>query len=272
MRRRQLLRSAAAAAALAFAPGFVRRAFGDGSCPLPANGKGSADNASLLAEALARAQRNGRTLLVLVIPEDDGKKYDRGSAFGAWLNHGTPKQLAPLSACEVVCARMTEVRQLVTGGTIAGALTGEPLMVAFWPEPKTVIPLGAELPEVRGGKLGGRGDWQAMTKREDQLVDQRIALLANLLRNLRKDADHFDADAVALAAEVKARLVAQRVPGSRWGRASGCGTTVEGDEGGLQPACGMGHVPNKASRFLYMYAQTPGEQQREYLKQVKKSL
>lgn len=268
MKRRAFLKSAAAAA-MAVAPAMIRKAFGDGSCPTPAtSGKGTADNLGALSEAFRRAQRNGKTLLVFVIPADDGIKYDRGSAFGAWLNHGTPQQIAPLARCEVVCATMADVKRLVPG-----APGKEPLMVAVPPtgDDLMAIALDAELPVARGGK-GGRGDWNEMVKRDEEMVEKRIAVLAGLARNLWKDPFNIDANAVALAKEVKAKYVEQRVPGSRWGHASGCGTTVEGEEDEMRVACGMGHVPAKASRFLYMYAKTPGEQHRDYMKQVNKSL
>jgi hypothetical protein len=268
MRRRGFLKGALGIAALAAAPMLIRRAFADGSCPTPNNsGKGTADNLGALTDALKRAQRNGKHLLVFIIPAEDGIKYDRGSAFGAWLNHGTPKQIAPLARCEVVCATMADVKRLVP--SVQGK---EPLMVAIWPSGDQMLPivLDAELPLAPRGK--NFGDWKEVEKRDNEMVEKRIAVLAGLIRNLWKDPFNIDANADALAKEVKVKYVEQRVPGSRWGHASGCGTTVEGEEDEMRVACGMGHVPAKASRFLYMYAKTPGEQHREYMKQVNKSL
>ena len=39
-------------------------------------------------------------------------------------------------------------------------------------------------------------------------------------------------------------------------------SSVEGDDESMHVACGMGHVPSKSSRFLYLYAQTPAQQMR----------
>jgi hypothetical protein len=70
----------------------------------------------------------------------------------------------------------------------------------------------------------------------------------------------------ALGRSVAARVRGGRVPGSHWARASGCGLDeVEGmPERGevIAMDCGMGHVPPRASRFLYFYSQTPSERWR----------
>lgn len=65
----------------------------------------------------------------------------------------------------------------------------------------------------------------------------------------------------ALAASVRAHLVQAPIPGSRWARASGCGTDIEGETEVAMVACGMGHVPEKSQRFLYFFA-TPAERRR----------
>jgi len=64
-----------------------------------------------------------------------------------------------------------------------------------------------------------------------------------------------------LADAARARYRAQRVPGSKWGNATGCGETIEGEEDNLYVACGMGHVPPRSSRFLYFYTLPPNESQ-----------
>jgi len=235
--RRQML------AALALAPALIRRAFADESLPLPVL-------AGTAGDAVERARTRGRALLVFVIPADDGKKWDRGAAFGALLNHGTDRQLAPLAGVDVVCATMSDLRKLVPA-----VGDGEPLMVLADPARGTARHLDAKLPQHDRGWSRG-GDWQQQEAEDDRLDDKRIRILADLI------AGAGPADPTR-AAEVRARLTKRRVPGSHWANASGCGTTVEDDQPpGLLPACGMGHVPSKSSRFLYLYAQTPGEQLR----------
>ncbi len=66
-----------------------------------------------------------------------------------------------------------------------------------------------------------------------------------------------------LAATARAQLVQNRVPGSYWARGGSCGETIEGDEHPDMVDCGMGHVPSKAQRFLYLYTQTPWEQRQK---------
>jgi hypothetical protein len=68
-----------------------------------------------------------------------------------------------------------------------------------------------------------------------------------------------DERTAALAGVVKTRLGKQRVPGSHWARSMGCGTHIEGHpEIGRGIMCGMGHVPEKCSRFLYFYTVPTG--------------
>lgn len=119
MNRRKFLGSAATAAVIATWPGWLRRAFA-GTSAIEQEAAGLA----VLSEGYRHAQRAGKPLLVLVIPADGGQKYDRGRAFGEYLNHGSPEQLAPLALCEVACAEMAKLRRLVPA-----AGEGEPLMV-----------------------------------------------------------------------------------------------------------------------------------------------
>ena len=119
MNRRKFLGTAATAAVIATWPGWLRRAFAE----TPALAKEAAGLA-VLSEGYRHAQRAGKPLLVLVIPADDGQKYDRGRAFGEYLNHGSAEQLAPLALCEVACAEMAKLRRLAPA-----AGEGEPLMV-----------------------------------------------------------------------------------------------------------------------------------------------
>ena len=196
---------------------------------------------------------------MFVIPDDDGKKWERGRAFGELLNHGSAAQLAPLGLCEVVCATMAEVR-----GLLPSAGAGEPLMVLIDSAqvPARVQRIDPMLPDYPNEQRFD-ADWATRVKREDAISDQRIAVLArHLTAAVAPDSSSLAGREAALAGEVRDRLVKQRVPGSHWANASGCGTRVEEDKDEVGIACGMGHVPSKSSRFLYLYAQTPGEQYR----------
>lgn len=303
MKRRAFLGSAAQAGAsmallAASWPNFLREAFADDG---PAEQQ-KRDRLALISDAYRRAQQGGKPLLAIVIPAAREDKWKRGSHFGAWLNHGTVEQRWPLALCEVVCAGMDDLRQLVP--TVG---LGEPLMLLIETDrvPATVHRLDAKLPEPseelpRVRDLSAR---QLREQREDEAIDTRTALLAKLLSTavagspalLEKrvaqlrlalppatvSVDLHAAGLSAAQAATLAPLVAQtaaraepgersalyqllagaadtrlreeRIPGSHWARASGCGTTVEGVESNSIIGCGMGHVPQKSRRFLYFF-------------------
>ncbi len=200
------------------------------------------DGAALVAAAFRRAQRGKRPLLVVVIPED-GKKHDRGRAFGELLNHGGDAHLAPFGAAEVVCATLEDLRRIVPA-----VPSGRPVAVVVTPH---TTPIGVQLVDaaLEEGERDG----------EDDLADQRIAILGGAIRRaLRVPA----ADVKRLAAEAREAVVKKPPPGARWASGSGCGERVEGDDHPLMVKCGMGHVPAKSRRFLYLWAKLPSERYR----------
>jgi hypothetical protein len=243
MNRRRFLRaSSAAALALAAAPAWVRRAFADTACPPEAKNPRALAS---LAGAYRRAARLGRPLLVLVIPENDSAGWDRGAAFGEYLNHGTDAQLAPLAQVEVACARMHELKRLVPA-----APGGEPLMVLIDTRrvPATARALDVALPQYPEHR------WRTYDDvRDDAIADRRIQTLADTLARGLAPSGSAPGDEQTLAAEVRARVVKERVPGSYWARSHGCGTIIEGVNDNSSFGCGMGHVPTKSQRFLDFY-------------------
>lgn len=327
MNRRKFLGSAAAVAAAATWPAWLREAFAAGVAASPEQ---QAAELAVLSEGFRRAQRAGKPLLVLLIPADDGHKYERGAALGEYLNHGADEQLWPLSLAEVVCATLTNLRRLVpeAGGAAAGPRQkDEPLMVVVETDqvPARFQDLSGKLVASAGGRglfvegpqqkrRKGETDeqhWQRLRteqqRREDQEIAARIAVLSGLVRSgLGPDAaalerraaqarGHLEGTAAAqlevalsggvqptaeqvaaapalvaqaalkaqgelrarllasLAAHVTAKLRKERVPGSKWARSSGCATEIEGETSNVMVACGMGHVPEKSSRFLYFF-------------------
>jgi hypothetical protein len=62
------------------------------------------------AEALALAKRNGRPLLVFVVPEDARRRSNRGGVLGVYLNRASVEEMADLAMCGVWCATPTEIR------------------------------------------------------------------------------------------------------------------------------------------------------------------
>jgi len=63
--------------------------------------------------------------------------------------------------------------------------------------------------------------------------------------------------------------------GSHWANHSGCGpATVENmkddNDDVVGYGCGMGHIPSKSSRFLYFFAKSPQQLEREWMKAQEK--
>jgi hypothetical protein len=203
MKRRAFLGAAAKAGAIAVAawPHFLRAAFADENATDKERAAKDADHRerlALISDSYRRAQRIGKPLLALIIPGDRSQKWLRGEQLGSWLNHGSPEQRWPLALCEVVCAEMNDLRQLVP--TVG---LGEPLMVLIETDrvPATVRRLETKLPDGRSensGVLNNPREWQERERRIDQEIETRIALLAKLLH-----------DAVALDAAMLEQRVAQ---------------------------------------------------------------
>jgi hypothetical protein len=237
---------ASAAALAALWPAMVRRAFSDEAC--------AESPLARLAQVVAsfrRARASGKPLLVFVIPAAPEARWERGETFGELLNHGADRDLAPLAAAEVVCATMEDLRRIVPS---AGA--GEPLMVLVHPErlPATARQLDTALAP-RSSPFEEGMSWQEVERREDEASDKRIAAMGEMLRRALGDDERR---AASLAVEVRARLKDKPPAGTRWATGAGCGFSIEGEEDKWGMACGMGHVPKKARRFLYFFTGNRG--------------
>lgn len=195
-----------------------------------------------LDAAFDRARAAGRALLIFVIPEDLAVRRQRGTVFGAWLNHGSPADLWPLARCEVACATAEDVAQF----TGTGAARTEPWLVLIDPAvgPQSARAVEWEGPRLPSGALGDDAmrDWFGRLAR---------ALAAALPARL---ADHAEADESALAAAASARLRDGRVPGAAWAKVEPCGVEIEGvPEPSALGACGMSMCPVLSARFLWFY-------------------
>ncbi|HVE86420.1 MAG TPA: hypothetical protein VND93_26370 [Myxococcales bacterium] len=322
MNRRGLLKGMGAATAAALWPSWLNEAFAGTPCGLL---RGSAT----LAAALQRAHGGLQPLLVLVIPRDDGEKWERGRHLGEWLNFGADRDLAPLACAEVVCAEMAAVRQLFPS---APADTEPAALVASVDRAPARLGVALELfgPHVepaRGhldrsaleslseeeqrqawAELRQRmfeaedaaiqpcidhtgaairqavfGDPSALRSRASARWDRLNAEDREVARKILGGGDGSPRDVVAvapvlasaaqerggaeeerltkvLAEAARVQYCTLRIPGSKWARSAGCGETVEGEEGEVGYACGMGHVPRKSQRFLYFFTrQTSGQ-------------
>jgi hypothetical protein len=248
-RRRFVLGLGAIVATPLLAPFFRRRASADASVP---GVRGAVEQAFI--DAVSRARTSSKRLVILTIPADDSAKWLRGTLLGELLNHGKDADLAPLADVELVAATLASVSKSFPSAS------GEPI---FWVASPTGALSAFDLPKplAPSPPTGRRGYSADEQRREEAVIDRRIAALGALVRVALGAA--ASTQVAELAALARARYVEKRIPGTHWGNASGCGSSVEEDvEPAIMPDCGMGHVPARSSRFLYLYAQTPGEQRR----------
>jgi hypothetical protein len=190
----------------AAAPWWIRRAFADASVGGVRTGSGMATRVP---------PATTRPTLVLVVPADESERYERGSAFGEWLNHGSDRDLAALALVDVVCARASDY-----------GVPGTPLLLL--------------VDGVRTHQLDGKlpkGD------------KERRELLGAFARKL---VPLDGKSAGELARSARERYVKKAPRGARWGRTSMCGAEYE--EGPADNVdCGMGSLDEPSRRFLDFY-------------------
>jgi hypothetical protein len=297
MKRRALLKGAAAVALGASVPGWIRSAYAADACDKAGSPAVSPTRGLItVSQGFRAAQRSGRPLLVLVIPQNPDDRWQPGQAFGELINNATVDEFLPFAMVEVVCARMATLRTLVPS-----APQGEPLMVLVETDrsPAQARALNVKLSYDRAAR------WDP--KLEDELIDARIHVLSNLLRSALVEEPYLSRYAeqnrlaltaaeqgavtsgawtdalleragpaltkIALARNdtvLKSRLVANaqgrvraRPPaGARWASSTGCGVDIENapPEERMLVACGMGHTPERSRRFLYFFKHRRGEQ------------
>jgi hypothetical protein len=219
------------AAALVLGPAWLRRAFGD-------------------ATVRVSAPDHARATLVLIIPAKDEERDARGHALGAYLNHASDAQLAPLAGVEVACATAAQVQKLVEQSSVGKPLIADPLLALVGLDHSVRWSSAKGLPPMKWNQ-----DDEA-----NESIERQIDFVAARVHELVGPAA---GDARRLAAEVRARTVQKPPAGAHWARDSSCGfDDVEGmvdreaDEK-ISMDCGMGHVPDKSARFLYFWNKTP---------------
>ncbi len=292
-RRRFLRWSVAAAAGVSvssFLTGCSGRSAFSGDQP-SGDATGDALSVDTVHAAWESATRNGQPLLVLVIPEDDKGRDERGSDWGALLLHGTRDAQAELACCELVCATTAELDAglppsferpggepsaflLEPGAERLRALTLTAAPVAFALRFKDMDGFEAALREridAQSAQLVAfvapnamtwieRAQARPLAERNEGFDDELVERAPVVARALaEQQPEHREAWLDALAQRFRASA-ATPPNGARWASSRGCATTVEGlpDEG-LRVACGMGIVPEVSQRFLYFYAKPPGE-------------
>jgi hypothetical protein len=174
MKRRSFLVGSAAATLTSW-PAWIARAFDpDSTCS-------DGERIEGLFDSYRQARRAGKPLLVLIIPTDDEKKWERGTWFGQVLNYGTDDTLALLSLVTLSCATSEELGRLVQ----LDATDAEPTFVTVDTASRPArarpyqLDLNALVPE-RWKWMGTREDFDSAM---DRAVDAQIVALSVALKD-----------------------------------------------------------------------------------------
>jgi hypothetical protein len=252
---------------------------------------------SALSAAQAQARASRKPLLVLVVPEDLAAARTRGELLGAVLERADEEFLIDLACCEVACAPASELHRLTADLLLpadplallveydASLFSARSIRVAPYADLLRVgAPEGAildceqacqralqQLIRAAGGRAG-----LAERQRESEAEE-----LPGILAGVRAGAslptwlvDRWApqlaefVDAAAPRPFVRARLLAtarreylEEPPrGAAWVRKLGFVYELDGQTSiDTCPPCGMGHVTEKAQRFLSFYGGTEFE-------------
>lgn len=113
LNRRAFLKASSVASAVTAGalcgPAWLRDAFALNERQVPK----ATDSLATLSTAYRAAERAGKPLVILVIPEDPMARWERGTLFGEYLTHAADDELAPLALAEVTCARRATARLLL---------------------------------------------------------------------------------------------------------------------------------------------------------------
>lgn len=217
MKRRTLLTAGALGCSglgLSGLPGMIGRAFAQ--VDPEDNGRDRAQELQAVSTAYREAQRRGQPLLVIVVPEDGGARWERAHAFGEVLNYGGDSVYVDLALARVVCSSMRTLRQLVPQ-----APADEPWLVVVDPSqhPATLQAHDLQVPEWPNHWANER-PWEEFERQTQLVIDQRIAILrASLHAALAADDAALAARAAvaerALGAALSARVTAAAAAGRR---------------------------------------------------------
>ena len=217
----------AALTAAATWPVWIRTAFAGAGPECPSDPRQAWRWLEIVSEGFRRAQRLGKPLLVLVVPDDGDARWRNGQAFGELLNHGGDEAMALLALAEVICAPMSALRLAVPG-----AGDGEPTMVVVETHvvPARCRPVEARLEFREAAELlkapepADGNQFQRYFEQLDavyrQLAHDRITALTEAIRKaLAADGAMLEARAqlarTRMGADESAPWLDERPPGAR---------------------------------------------------------
>ncbi len=248
--------------------------------------------------AYRRAQQSGRPLLVLVIPEDSSLRWERGRLLGALINYGGDDVLAGLATVAMACASTKTLAALgpkvngepwmvlVGTDTVPATVRTADVSLETNVTPREDDWEGADELEARlqnarvaisqlllsdAGALEARAAQGAIAHPEETRaleaalisgipsVELAAAAPARMAIAIRDASGRRQAALATILADAgRAEYRDQKVTGSHWANSHGCGTTIEDVEQNWAVGCGMGRVPQKATRFLYFFDPSEG--------------
>jgi hypothetical protein len=170
-------------------------------------------------------------------PELEGKtEEERRQAYFKWREEQINREDQAITAC-IQC----------TGKAVRDAIFGDAAVMkrradATW-DRLSASERAAAQRLISGGEGGGT--------REEVLAAAPVIAMAAL------EGSGDSRLVQALSEAARGRYSTQRIPGSKWANASGCGEEIEGEDDNLVVGCGMGHVPARSQRFLYFFTRSP---------------
>lgn len=154
-----------------------------------------------LRDAMQRSRAEGKPLLVLVVPAAENDRWERGSWFGAFLNHGGALAKLELAMTVAACARVSEVATAL--GT---KVKGDPvLLIVDAGESPKVTAVDVELGTIYGQHEDGL-EWNERTERDQKRIEAKLVELTDALL----DAMHRHGSNVAAVAQSAQAKLDQR--------------------------------------------------------------
>ena len=162
-------------------------AFAASALPYPARADLYVGGMDLFSPAFVRAQKAGKSLLCLIVPEDPAERWKMGGAFGDMLLISDDSTMADLAQVEVICVGADIVQAFLTGRgeddscllalvETGGQAASRPCDSATLPSP--LVPFGfegTELPQ-------GHNYAEVRARRMGSLVNRAVALNSDMTK------------------------------------------------------------------------------------------
>jgi hypothetical protein len=137
-----------------------------------------------------------RPRLLVIVPEDTTQQYRLGHALGEYLNHGSDAALAPLAAVDLACIAAGEI-------DLPATAIGQGSLALLLVAGDTQRLVRFDLPE---DDVNGR----ASETLADRVIDERIAIVSNAVRQAVIDRDQVVGVSPRMLARSRVQEIARR--------------------------------------------------------------